>query len=139
MKNNMLQCISKFFNSLGFANLWIIQFFVNLHLCLDILLVGIFDQFEQEWRSKISSVVRFNYYKLFMLAFSLGNYKFFLNQSGIRLLARAPLGAVRLGIGEGKLQRINKDYTNRNCNVCNINVTEDLYHFQLVCLYRKEK
>ena len=95
-----------------------------------------FDQYFQNWSSKLCSLPKLDSYNIFKKNFVEEKYLSCIESVKYRTaLARFRCSAHKLAIEEGRFRNIERN--NRFCTKCNLNQIETEYHFLLTCpLYR---
>ena len=117
-------------DEIGFSYLWIDQSITNRQL--DMVIQGLYDQYFQNWYRELNATSKLETLKSLNKVFTFEKYLTCLNNDSHRIaLSRFRCSAHKLLIEEGRYADVNRVL--RICQFCNLNVTEDEYHFLLVC------
>ena len=115
---------------LGFAYLWENQSFTNLQSQL--VIQRLYDQYIQNWYSYVNNSPKLTTYKTEKIQFCHEKYSScVLNNKHRVALSRLRCSAHKLIIEEGRYRNIERNI--RLCQFCDMNLTENEFHFLLVC------
>ena len=129
-ENNWVLQLKTLLNELGFTYLWNSQSMTKLQL--QMVSQCIYDQYFQSWYSAVNTTSKLETLKCLNKVFNFEKYLTCIKIDSHRVaLTRFRCSAHKLMIEEGRHRNVEKYY--RLCQICNINVIEDEYHFLLVC------
>ena len=118
--------------STGFGNIWLEQETRVYPEFIETFSQRLKDIYLQNWQSKISLSSKCDTYRLFKNIIHTELYLSCLNVKKYRIcLSRFRCSCHELQIEKGRYVNIPREQ--RICKLCNLNVTEDEYHFLLVC------
>lgn len=128
-KKNWVYNIKNLICSLGYSKCWYNQNpnFINFN----ILIQRLHDQYIQQWQKSVHRQSKLRLYKHVKTSFIMEFYVNFLFQSHSSLLAQIRSSCLNLNVETGRYQSFDRHF--RLCQCCNMNITEDEYHFVLVC------
>lgn len=128
-KTNWVLNIKNLTCSLGFSEYWYNQnpYCINIELVLQRLR----DQYVQQWFESIKEKSKLNIYVNVKYMFNFEFYLQCLCNEHLTILSKLRCGNLKLNVETGRYTNITRHL--RICSCCNINVTEDEYHFILIC------
>ena len=129
-ENNWILQLKTLLNELGFTYLWNSQSMTKLQL--QMVSQCIYDQYFQSWYSAVNTTSKLETLKCLNKVLNFEKYFTCIKIDSHRVaLTRFGCSAHKLMIEEGRHRNVERNY--RFCQICNINVIEDEYHFLLVC------
>ena len=128
--NNWAHHIKRILNECGLYYLWQNQ--SNMNVSYDIIRQRVLDMYYQSWYSGINNCRRLETYSLFKHEFKFERYLDFINDNRFRsALTSFRVSSHKLQIERGR--HLNIPRNERICRNCNSNMTENEYHFLLIC------
>ena len=128
--SNWASQIKKLLDNLGFSDIWIYQFEIDIPF--DLIKQRLLDSYKQSWYSDINNSNRLETYCRFKHNFNFEKYLDTITDSKLRReLSKFRLSSHQLAIEKGRYNNTPRDQ--RKCTCCNQNVIENEYHFLLVC------
>ena len=129
-ESNWASQIKKMLDTLGFSDIWIHQFEIDIPF--DLIKQRLTDTYKQSWYSDINNSNRLLSYCRFKHNFDFENYLDNITDNKLRKeLCKFRLSSHQLAIEKGRYNNIPREQ--RKCTLCNQNTIENEYHFLLVC------
>ena len=127
--------VKSLLDELGLTYIWLQQ--TEMRIPFSLIKQRILDSFKQSWYGTINNSNRLLLYSRYKHDFEQEKYLDFIQENKFRTaLTKFRLSAHDLAIERGRYESIPRN--ERICKYCNQNMTENEYHFLLVCpLYRE--
>ena len=120
-------------NSIGLTYIWNQQCFGSNTIFKNLIKRKLQDQYLQSWNSKMNESAKCLNYRLYKQSFEFENYLDILPMHLAKFLCKFRCCNHKLPIEEGRFFGI--DRADRICNLCNMNVLGDEFHYLLQCRF----